>query len=59
MLAVARHVVALVEDQVRVGVAVAVASLTGAADHHWVAVVTWSTPGWERPQMTDSTTYSL
>lgn len=44
MLAVARHVVALVEDQVGVGVAVTIASLTGITDGHRVAVVTWSTP---------------
>lgn len=47
VLAVARHVVALVEDQVRVRVAVAFTSLTGITNHHWVAIVTWSTPGWD------------
>lgn len=44
VLAVARHVVALVEDQVGVRVAVTLAPLTGAADDHWVAVVTGGTP---------------
>lgn len=44
VLAVARHVVTLVEDQVRVGVAVAVASLTGITDHHWVAIKARRTP---------------
>lgn len=44
MLAVARDVVALTEDQVGVGVAITVASLTGITNHHRVAVVTWSTP---------------
>lgn len=44
MLAVARHVVALVDDQVGVGVAITVASLTGITNCHWVAIVTWSTP---------------
>lgn len=44
VLAVARHVVALVKDQVGVRVAVTVAPLTGAADDHWVAVVTGRTP---------------
>lgn len=44
VLAVARHVVALVEDQVGVRVAVTVAPLTGAADNHWVAVVTGRAP---------------
>lgn len=47
VLAVACHVVALVEDQVRVWVAVTVASLAGIADHDRVAVVPWSTPGWD------------
>lgn len=47
VLAVARHIVALVEDQVGVRVTVTVASLTGVTNRHWVAIVAWSTPGWE------------
>lgn len=47
MLAVARHIVALVEDQVRVRVPVAVASLTGITNHHRVAIITRRTPGWD------------
>lgn len=47
VLAVARHVVALVEDQVRVRVTITVTPLTGITNGHRVAIVTWSTPGWE------------
>ena len=46
VLAVPRHVVALVEYQVWVGVAVTLTPLTGIADLHGVAIVTRSTPGW-------------
>lgn len=56
VLAVARHIVALIEDQVGVGVAVAVASLTGITNRYRVTIVTWSTSGWERLQMTDNIT---
>lgn len=35
---------ALVEDQVRVRVAIAVASFTGISNCHRVAIITWSTP---------------
>lgn len=51
VLALACHIVALVEDQVWVRVAVAVTSLTGIAYCQWVAIVTWCTPGWERRQI--------
>lgn len=44
VLAVSGHVVALVEDQVGVGVAVAVAALAGLTDGHGVAIETRSTP---------------
>lgn len=44
VLAVTRHVVALVEDQVGVGVAVTVAPLAGITDCHRIAIVTRSTP---------------
>lgn len=44
MLAVARHVVALVEDEVGVRVAITVASLTGITNRHRVAIITRSTP---------------
>lgn len=40
----ARHIVAFIKDQVRVRVAVAVASLTEITNSHWVAIITWSTP---------------
>lgn len=56
VLAVARHVMALIEDQVGVGVPVTVASLTGVTNRRWVTIVTWSTPGWERLQTTDNIT---
>lgn len=44
MLAVARHIVALVENQVGVSVTIAVTPLTGTTSRHWAAIVTWSTP---------------
>lgn len=47
VLAMARHIVAFIKDQVRVRVAVAVASLTEITNSHWVAIITWSTPGWD------------
>lgn len=44
MLAATRHVVALVDDQVGVRVAVAVTPLAGVVDLKRIAMVTWSTP---------------
>lgn len=56
VLAVARHIVTLVENQVGVSVTIAVAPLTGTTSCHRAAIVTWSTPGWKTLQMTESLT---
>lgn len=47
VLTVARHVVALVKNQVGVRVAIALAAPARAAHHHGVAVVAGGTPGVE------------
>ena len=52
VLAVARRIMALIENQVGVRVAVTVTPLTGIANCHWVAIVSWSTPEWGRLWMT-------
>lgn len=46
VLAVARHIVTFVENQIRVWVTIAVTSLAGITDFHRVAIVTRRTPGW-------------
>lgn len=43
MLTVARYIVALIDNQVRVWVAIAVTSLTGVTDCCWVPIVTGGT----------------
>lgn len=59
VLAVARHVVALVENQVGVRITVAVAPFTGTTSCHWIAIVTWRTSGWEKRQITDTVLYVI
>lgn len=47
VLTVARHIVALINNQVGVRVAIALAAPARAAHHHGVAIVTRGTPGVE------------